>query len=84
MSFQAVSLDAHVHGPFAAPDVAGTLRIDALLASGAAIAALSADIAGNRGAIRLHATAEGVRIPGPRPDLLAADPLVLTGRCEAG
>ena len=77
VSWQSVSLDAHVHGPFAKPDATGTLRAAGLAAGGASVAALSADLAGNQGAARLQATAQGVHIPGPKPDLLAGSPLTL-------
>ncbi len=78
IAFQSVALDAHVHGPFAAPDANGTLRVEGLRARGSAIRSLAAEISGNRGAVRLQATAEGLRVPGPRPDLFEADPLKLT------
>ncbi len=78
VAFQDVALHAHVSGPFATPDATGTLHIDALKAAGAAVRVLSADVSGNRGKVSLRATAEGARIPGPRPDLLEADPLTLT------
>ena len=80
IAFQDVALQAHVHGPFAAPDATGTLHVDGLQAKGAAVRALSADIAGNLGNVRLTATAEGVRIPGPKPGLLESDPLALTAQ----
>ena len=77
VSWQSVALQAHVKGPFTAPDATGTLRLDGLAAAGAAVASLSADLAGNKGAAQLTATATGVRIPGPKPDLLADAPVVL-------
>ena len=77
VSWQSVALDAHVHGPFTTPDATGTLRLAGLAAGGATVAKLSADLAGNQGAAHLKATAEGVRIPGPKPDLLASAPLTL-------
>ena len=77
VSWQSVALQARVNGPFTAPDATGTLRLEGLAAAGAAVASLSADLAGNKGAAQLTATASGVRIPGPKPDLLAAAPVVL-------
>ncbi|WP_158743768.1 translocation/assembly module TamB domain-containing protein [Acidisphaera sp. L21] len=77
VSWQSVALDAHVHGPFTKPDATGTLRLSGLAAGGAQIATLSADLSGNQGAAALRATVEGLRIPGPKPDLLAGAPLVL-------
>jgi len=77
VSWQSVALQARVHGPFTAPDAAGQLRIEGLAAAGAAVQRLVADVQGNAGRIGLHATADGVRLPGPDPTLLAAAPVVL-------
>ncbi len=77
VSWQAITLDAHVHGPFTKPDAAGHLQVTGLQAAGASVASLAADLHGNNGAAGLHATATGLRIPGPKPDLLAAAPVVL-------
>ena len=77
ISFQEVALDVHVHGPFTKPDAAGHLRVDRLSAFGAALRSLTADLQGNAGAAGLHATVDGLRIPGPKPDLFEASPLTL-------
>ena len=77
VSWQSVALQAHVSGPFTAPDATGMLRLAGLEAAGAAVASLSADLAGNKGAAQLNATATGVRIPGPKPGLLADAPVML-------
>ena len=77
VSWQSVMLEAHVHGPFTRPDATGHLTVAGLAAGGATVATLAAEISGDQGAAGLHATAEGVRIPGPKPDLLAAAPVVL-------
>jgi translocation and assembly module TamB len=77
ISWKSIDIDAKVHGKFTAPDATGIVRIADIRAAGAAIAALSADLAGNAGAVTLHAQADGLRIPGPRPDLLAGSPLRL-------
>ncbi len=77
VSWESVALDAHVHGPFAKPDANGTLRIDSLAAAGASVRRLAADVSGNAGQVALKAQAEGIRVPGPRPDVLEAAPLTL-------
>lgn len=77
LSWRSVAVDAHVHGPFATPDATATLRIAELAASGGTVRLLAADVAGNAGHLTLKARAEGIRVPGPSPDLLAAAPLVL-------
>ena len=77
VSWQGITLDAHVRGPFTKPDAKGQLRMDGLEAAGAAVRRLVADIEGNAGRVGLHARAEGVRLPGAAPDLLAAAPVLL-------
>ena len=78
IGWQAVTIDAHVHGPFAAPDAAGRLRIDALTAAGVRIDQVTADIAGNAGQLRLNGEVTGLHVPGPNAELLAGDPLTIT------
>ncbi len=77
IAWQAVALDAHVSGPFTRPDATGHLRIDALTAAGATAGNISADISGNAGQVRLDGQVVGLHVPGPSPDLLADDPLVI-------
>ena len=77
VSWQSVALDAHLHGPVTKPVATGQLRVVGLAAGGATIATLAAELHGDQGAAGLRATAEGVRIPGPKPDLLAAAPIQL-------
>ena len=77
VAWQSVALQARVHGPFTAPDATGKLRIEGLAAAGAEVRRVVADIQGNAGRIGLHATVDGVRLPGPSPELLAAEPVVL-------
>lgn len=81
LGWQSVALEAHLHGPFSRPRAQGTVRIAALEVAGAEIGHLAADLAGDAGALSLSATAEGVRVPGPSPDLFAAAPVSL--RAEA-
>ncbi len=78
LSWQSVRLDAAVRGPFAKPAATGTLRIATLEAGGAALRSLAADLGGNAGEVHVKATLDGLRVPGPKPDLLEAAPLVLT------
>ena len=77
VSWQSVALDAHIHGPFTKPDATGHLKVLDVAAAGASFASLSADLQGNQGAAGLHATLEGLHIPGPKPDLLAGAPVTL-------
>jgi translocation and assembly module TamB len=78
LAWQGVALAAHVRGPFAAPEATATFVLDGLEAAGAGLRRLSAQAAGHAGAATLAASAEGLRLPGSRPGLLAAAPLRLT------
>jgi translocation and assembly module TamB len=82
ISWQSVMVDAKVHGPFTKPDANGTIRIDQLNAAGATIGSLNADVTGNEGQVALHATVGGLLIPGPKPDLLARDPVTLDASAQ--
>lgn len=77
LSWQSVLVDAKVHGPFTKPDATGTIRIDTLEAFGAHIGAFSADIAGNAGQVAVHGMVRDLHIPGPKPELFAADPVTI-------
>lgn len=77
LAWQAVALDAQVHGPFTRSAARGTLRIDALSAAGTAIHRIAVELQGDTGQVHLRAELDGVTIPGPRPDLLQAAPLTL-------
>jgi translocation and assembly module TamB len=82
IGWRAASINARVRGPFTSPDVAGHVAIDMLTAAGVSIGGISADIAGNRGRLRLNGGLTGLRIPGPNPDLLAGSPLAV--QADAG
>ena len=82
LSWQSVALNAAVHGPFTGPAASGTLRIASLAAGGASVRTIAADLQGTLGAATLKATLDGLRIPGPKPELLAAAPLVLTADAQ--
>ncbi|MCW3474549.1 translocation/assembly module TamB domain-containing protein [Limobrevibacterium gyesilva] len=77
LSWHSVDLRAHVSGPFASPKAAGTLRIDALQAAGAALRQVTAHLSGDSGHVALQATLDGLALPGPRPDLFAPAPVQL-------
>lgn len=77
LSWQSVNVDAHVHGPYGSPEARGTIRVADVAAFGGKVRLLAADLAGNAGRVDLHATAEGIRVPGPNPELVATAPLRL-------
>lgn len=78
VSWQGVSLQAHSRGPFTTPAATGHLDVAGVAAGGASLGRLLADVNGDRGHVGLKASAAGLRIPGPKPELLAAAPLLLT------
>jgi translocation and assembly module TamB len=77
IGWQSVSIDAHVHGTFTRPDATGRVDIADLVAAGARVARITADVAGNAGQVRLTGQLAGLRLPAPNPDLLAAEPLTV-------
>jgi translocation and assembly module TamB len=77
VSWQSILMDATVHGKFTAPDAKGTIKIEALNAAGFKIGSLAADVSGTLGQIGVQATVQGLHLPGPRPDIFAADPVML-------
>lgn len=77
LSWRAVHLALQVQGPFTRPHASGTLAVDALSAWGAAARSIHADLQGDQGEVQLRAALEGLNVPGPRPDLFAAAPVVL-------
>src|SRR5437762_6839376 len=74
VSWDNVSLQAHVHGPFTEPDASGQVRIAGFRAGGAQLGNVNADVQGNRGSVAMQAVVERLRIPGPKPDLFQAAP----------
>jgi translocation and assembly module TamB len=79
VSWKSVDLHAHVTGSFTKPDVSAHLTIGGLLAGGASLTGLVADVSGNQGAVSLHAVLSGALLPGPKPELFASAPLDLIG-----
>lgn len=77
VSWQSVALDADLHGPLRRPAAEGHLRIAGLAAGGATVGRIDGDLSGSQGPVTLHAVLTGLRIPGPKPDLLAASPVTV-------
>ncbi len=78
VSWHMVDLDAHVHGPFTAPEVSGHANLAGLHAGGAVVASVSMQASGSRGAVDAHTVLTGLVLPPPQPDLFAQAPLDLT------
>jgi translocation and assembly module TamB len=77
VSWQSVALNAQLQGPFATPHARATLHIDTLAAAGAAIHAIDATVDGDAGAVQMRGSIDGLRLPGPKPDLLQAAPITV-------
>ena len=76
LSWQSVALQAHVSGPFAKPAATGTLHLAGLAASGATLGDLSAEVNGDAaGRVSVKAVLAGLHVPGPKPDIFAAEPI---------
>lgn len=76
LAWQRIALHGRWRGARKAPQADGQVLIEGLTLPGdAAAAVLRADLSAERGAVTLHATAEGLVLPGPRPRLLADGPL---------
>ncbi|WP_428374398.1 translocation/assembly module TamB domain-containing protein [Lichenicoccus sp.] len=88
IAWNGLSLDAHVSGTPTAPAGSGRLVLDNLTAPRVGLSRLTADFTGEApnaekgggaaiGPATLHAVLDGLRIPGPRPALLAQSPVIL-------
>jgi translocation and assembly module TamB len=77
LSWQSVALDATVQGPFTKPHAAAKLHIATLAAAGAAIRTIDATVDGDAGEVRMHGSIDGLRLPGPKPDLFEKAPIAI-------
>ena len=77
LGWSSIDLHAHVAGSFTAPDVNAHVAIANFVARNAGADMIAADVTGNKGAVRLHAVVAGTRVPGKKPDLLAAAPVIV-------
>ena len=77
LAWESVTLEGHVKGAYARPEADARLRVQGVRAGEGGVRDLEAGLAGNAGAMALHAVVEGLRIPGPAPDLFEAAPLRL-------
>jgi translocation and assembly module TamB len=72
LSWQKISLHGHWQGTLTAPRADGQLTIDALQAPGGiSLAGFNARLSADGGDLTVHATADGLVLPGPQPRMLA-------------
>ncbi|MCQ9154878.1 translocation/assembly module TamB domain-containing protein [Acidomonas methanolica] len=90
VTWDGLDFDADLHGSMKAPIGTGNLSIRSLSANGAGVGEVRARFDGTEGAsardalVHLHAIAEGIRLPGSAPTVLAAAPLELDLRLRPG
>jgi translocation and assembly module TamB len=82
LAWQSAALDARIVGPIERPNLSAMLDIRAISAAGASVARIAGRLIGNAGAVRLEAALSGLRVPGPRPDLLAAAPVEIAAKAR--
>jgi len=80
LSWQSIDFQGRWHGSVKAPSADGRLQVKQLLMpGGTALAGLNADLVAQGGLLTVRAVVEGLTLPGPRPRLLADEPLTLEG-----
>jgi translocation and assembly module TamB len=78
LAWERASVHGRWHGSLKAPRADGHIDIDRLrLPGGAQLAALNGDVKADSGSAALHAVITGLRIPGPRPQLLEDSPITV-------
>ena len=78
-----VRLEGTVQGPLTAPRAQATLAADQVTAEGGTVGSVRATVTGDAsGKTDVQATLDGLRVPGPSPDLLASGPLTLDGTVQ--
>ena len=78
LAWASVDVQAHLSGPFSAPQLDATGQIADLSASTVSARLISLAANGDRGAVKLTGQVDGLVIPGKQPDLFAAAPVLVT------
>ena len=82
LSWASISADGHVSGSFGKPEISSSLTIRDFADAGYSARELTGTLTGHAGAVDVKMTATGLRVPGSKPDLLEAAPLVLSGHMD--
>ncbi|MGC8518222.1 MAG: translocation/assembly module TamB domain-containing protein [Steroidobacteraceae bacterium] len=78
LSWRHLDLTGRWRGPLSSAQASGVLELAGLrLTDGAALGALSAHLSADGRVLSVHASARGIRLPGPHPQLLQGSPLHL-------
>ena len=76
LAWAGVTLEGNWHGALASPNADGRLTVQRLAVAGdTRMAALTADLAASAGKLAVHATVDGLEIPGPQPKFFAKSPV---------
>ncbi len=78
LSWHAIALNGYLRGPLAKPDAGATLIAEGLALGQVGIGRITAGIQGSSGRLTLNGAVDGIHLPGPEPDLMAAAPLEVT------
>lgn len=84
LSWRSANVDLHLHGALDRLGGTGTIKISDLAFAGARVGQVTGALQGNRGKLDLSASFNRIRVPGRRPDLLAAAPLTLHAEVALG
>ena len=83
IGWASVRLEGTVQGPLTAPRAQASLAADQVTAEGGTVGSVRATVTGDAsGKTDVRATLDGLRVPGPSPDLLAGGPLTLDGTVQ--
>jgi len=77
LAWQSATLKGTISGPLSTPDMTGRLAFAGLKAADGSASQLTAALQGRKGNIHLTGKLTDIRIPGSRPDVLSASPVLL-------
>jgi translocation and assembly module TamB len=75
LSWDSLAFDGHVRGSFDAPQASGHLSVQGLAAAGGGARAIAGELSSAGGIVHFNGAADGVRIPGREPYVLASAPV---------
>jgi len=84
LAWNGVTLTGTLRGSFAKPDARARLVADGLVLGQGGVGRITADIEGDAGRLTLNGALDGIRLPGPRPDVLGEAPVEVTGTLLLG
>jgi translocation and assembly module TamB len=82
LAWQSLSAEGHLRGALDGPAVDADLDLRNLRAQAVAVAAATANVSGQTGALDFSASLTGLRLPGSEPDLFARAPISARGTLD--